>query len=206
MIQVIEMFNMIYLKWFGSFLILALGFVLAPIIFPIAYLLRDIEIVRQKLLWAFYDDEDEFGYDVDWWMGDKEENFWTAYKWAALRNPAWNLHTLFSLKKITAVFTKVKGGLTKGGKDVEVALGNSAVLKYEDADGNYMNNKGEYLSIKYSMLGSLYAEFYDYTSESKYWRYSFAGKVYKSMWLELQIGYTTRATFRLKVKNIKKIK
>ena len=187
-------------------LILALGFVLAPIIFPIAYLLRDIEIVRQKLLWVFYDDEDEFGYDVDWWMQDKPENFWTAYQWAALRNPAWNLHTLFLLDNIKAVFTKSKGNLTKGGKDVELSFRDSAVLKYEDKDGKYMNNKGEYLSIKYSVIGSLYAEFYDYKSLKKYWRYSFAGNIYKTFWLELQIGYTTRCTLRLKIKNIKKIK
>ena len=196
----------IYFKWFFTIIILALGFILAHIIFPIVYLLKDIKIVRNKLLWVFYDDEDEFGFDVDWWMQDKPRNFWTAYKWGALRNPAWNLHTLFILNNINAIFTKSKGKLTKAGEYFELSFKDSAVLKYEDAYGAYMNNKGIYLSTKYSILGSLYAEFYDSKSLNKYWRYSFAGNIYKSIWLELQIGYTTRCTLRLKIKNIKKIK
>jgi hypothetical protein len=67
-----------------------------------------------------------------------------------------------------------------------------------------MDNKGDYLSLKYSTLGKQFVIFKD-LAENKYWRFSYAGNVYKSFWIELQIGYSTRPTFRFKIKNIKKI-
>lgn len=82
------------IKWGVIMLINLLGFLTAPIIFPIAYLLRDIKLFRNYILWIYYDDEDDFGFNVSWWMRDKKPSFWMAYKWCAIRNPAWNLHTL----------------------------------------------------------------------------------------------------------------
>ena len=50
-------------KWIAIMLINLLGFLTAPIIFPIAYYLRKIKFVRNKLLWIYFDDEDGFGWD-----------------------------------------------------------------------------------------------------------------------------------------------
>ena len=189
-----------------------LGFVTAPLVFPIAYLLRNVRIVREKLLWIYYDDEDEFGYDVNWWMVNRSRGFWSAYKWCAIRNPAWNLHTLSTFvggwstinkSEKDYVFLTPKGLLQKNGKVLEPSFRVTAVLKYVDADGNYMDNKGEFLSLKYSTIGSQLVKFYDIRTRKEYWRYSYANKLIGNIWMEIQIGYTTRATFRFKIKNIK---
>ena len=52
-----------YTRWTLQMLLNLLGFLTAPIVFPFAYLLKDIKIVREKLLWIYFDDEDEFD---DW--------------------------------------------------------------------------------------------------------------------------------------------
>ena len=201
---------MIYLKWLRIMMLNLFGFISAPVVFPIAYLLKDIKIVRDKLLWIYFDDEDGFGWNVDWWAktNNYKENFWTAYKWCAIRNPAWNLHTLSQLnKKISEyVFLSPRGILQKDGKVLEPKLNVTGVLKYVDNNNEYMDNKGEYLSLKYSIIGSQYVEFYNNRTLETYWRYSYANKLIDNVWVELQMGYTTRATFRLKIKNITKIR
>ena len=88
-----------FIRWFLFMMVSLLGFLTAPVIFPIAYLLRKIKVFRNNILWIYYDDEDEFGFDVDWWMQGRKKNFWTAYKWAALRNPAWNLQASLRPRK-----------------------------------------------------------------------------------------------------------
>ena len=182
-----------------------LGFVTAPLVFPIAYLLRDVRIVREKLLWIYYDDEDEFGYEVRWWMMDRKRNFATAYKWCAIRNPAWNLHTLSSLNdnRLNYIFLKTKGILQKDGKIFKPSFYVTGVLKYVDENNEYMDNKGKFLSLKYSIIGSQYVKFYNRRTLQNYWRYSYANKLIGNIWVEIQMGYTTRATFRLKIKSIK---
>ena len=194
------------MKYIIRMIINLLGFISAPIVFPIAYGLRKVKIVRNKLLWYYYDDEDEFGYEVEWWMMDRKRNFATAYKWCAIRNPAWNLHASSKLPNVTKeyVFKSPKGSLRKNHKVVYPSLNVSAVLKYVDKDGKYMDNKGEYLSLTHSILGSQFVRFYNQVDARRYWRYTFADRVVGSIWIELQIGYTTRPTFRLKIKNIKK--
>ena len=182
-----------------------LGFVTAPLVFPIAYLLRDVRIVREKLLWIYYDDEDELGYEVRWWMMDRKRNFATAYNWCAIRNPAWNLHTLSSLNdnRSNYIFLKTKGILQKDGKIFKPNFHVTGVLKYVDENNEYMDNKGKFLSLKYSIIGSQFVKFYNRRTLQNYWRYSYANKLIGNIWLEIQMGYTTRATFRLKIKSIK---
>lgn len=196
-----------YLRWLSQMVFNLFGFISAPVIFPIAYLLKDVRIVREKLLWIYYDDEDDFGFDVYWWMVGRKRNFFTAYKWCAIRNPMWNGHTLSMLKGFSIgayIFFRPKGILQRDGK--VLSDNNTAVLKYENEFGKYMDNKGEYLSTKFSTIGSQYIEFIHVKSGKIYWRYSFANKVYRNIWIEFQAGYTTRATFRLKIKNITKIR
>jgi hypothetical protein len=181
---------MIYLKWLLIMLANLFGFVTAPIVFPIAYLFKGVSFVRNYLLWLYYDDEDEFGYNVGWWMKGRERGFFTAYRWSALRNPAWNLQALWMLD-YNDTFNIIRGN------------DRTCVLKYVDEDGNYMDNQGEYLSLKHSIIGSEFLLFN--LNGKKYWRYSYAESPFGNIWFELQIGFTTRATFRFKIKNIKKI-
>ena len=196
-----------YLKWLLTMIVNLSGFLTAPIMFPIAYLLRDVRVVRDYILWIYYDDEDNFGFDVHWFKPDMEDSFRKAYLWNAIRNPAWNLHTLSMLKGSSERYTFLKpsGILQQDGKMLEPSLRTTAVLKYISEDGQYLDNKGEVLSLRYSIIGSQYVEFYNNATASNYWRYSFANKVRGSLWIELQIGFTTRASFRLKFKIIKKI-
>ena len=190
-----------FINWAGNMLINGLGFITAPIIFPLAYLLRNIPIVRNKILWIYFDDEDEFGFDVDWWMRGKKPSFWMAYKWCALRNPAWNLQAALK-PNIRAPKTLIsESGTHHRGGDITIDPFVMCVLKWLTENHEYSDNKGEYLSIRHSVLGKkfLWFKFGDH-----YWRYSFADKVWKNMWIEFQIGTSdTRHTFRLKFKWIK---
>jgi len=184
------------------------GFLTAPILFPIAYLLRSVSVFRNHILWVYYDDEDEFGYDVYWFKPHLRNGFKKAYLWCAIRNPAWNLHTLSMLKgpAVDYVFLKPKGILQKNSEILKPNLYSIAGLKYEDDYGSYLDNKGPILSLKYSIIGSQFVRFYNIKTGKKYWRYSYANRLIDNIWIEFQIGYSTRATFRLKIKKIKKSK
>lgn len=72
-------------------------------------------------------------------------------------------------------------------------------FKYVNDKGVFKNNKGDYLSIRYSILGSAFTW---YTIDGTlYFRYSFADKIIKRYWIEFQWGTTNkRYTFRLKIK------
>lgn len=183
------------------------GFLTAPIVFPIAYLLKSLRVFRNHILWIYYDDEDEFGYDVYWFKPHLRNGFKKAYLWCAIRNPAWNLHTLSMLKgsDMDYIFLKPKGVLQKNGEVLKPNLYYIAGLKYEDEHGSYLDNKGPILSTKYSIIGSQFVKFYNIKTGKKYWRYSYANRLIYNIWIELQIGYSTRATFRLKIKKIKRV-
>jgi hypothetical protein len=194
----------IKIKWFLIMLLNLFGFLTAPIIFPIAYFLRDVKVVRNKILWIYFDDEDGFGYDVYWWMKDKPTNFLTAYRWCALRNPAWNLQALFILDKKTYYHSvKQKGLMQQDAKIIKDSYTNNCVLKYVNHFGEYMDNKGTHLSLKHSIIGKSYVIYY--LGKNKYWKFSYANRLFQNLWCELQIGFLTRATFRLKFKLIKNI-
>jgi len=196
------------LRWIAVMLISLLGFVTAPIIFPIAYLLRNVKLFRNHLLWYYYDDEDTI-YGTEWFRyssGYKLEGvFWfdkfvCAYHWSALRNPAWNLQASLQPEQSTKWIQSSKGMLNKYGKIQKVT--EMAVLKYMNIDGIYSDNKGEYLSLRYSILGSMFL-WYE-VSRKLYWRYSYAKNVYKDYWVEIQLGTNDRRyTWRLKIKKTK---
>jgi len=197
---------MIYLKWALVMLVNLLGFITAPIIYPLLYPLRNTFLRRLKPFWFYFDDEDgDLG--TDWFIEAKGyhlktawNRFRCAYHWSAIRNPAWNLQASLKPRKGMMYIIKSKGRLIKDYKPV--ALTEMAVLKYVDAEGNYKDNVGEFLSYKYSILGKAFLIFA--IGESKYFRYSYANKWLFGLWYELQIGVTDkRYTFRLKIKKTK---
>lgn len=195
------------IRWVLTMLINLLGFLTAPIIFPILYPFRNTWVRETKPFWFYFDDECEFGFDVEWWTArdNFKPNFWWAYKWAALRNPAWNLQASLAIHENDQNYkdrhdiVSARGQLTKD--EITLHPTNTAVLKYVDKNGNYMDNKGEFLSIKHSILGSMFLWF-EYNNKL-YWRYSKASKFIGNLWIEIQIGITHRYTFRMKFKKVK---
>jgi hypothetical protein len=186
------------LNWAIMMLLPLLALILTPIIYPLVYPYRNFEWAKKKPLWYFWDDEDGL-YGAEYWRkakGITKDNFWTSYRWLALRNPMWNMHA--SLKPILGeeVYISMKGNLTRDGKEID--LYKVAVFHYEDENGKWVGNSGEILSKKYSILGKTMIWF---TIKNKlYWRFSYAENLFSKLWIELQLGIGSRYTFRLKAK------
>lgn len=191
---------------------------LAYIFFPLAYLFRRPLRAGRKQggliaklvipLWIFLDDEEyrKQGHDFGepWWREAKNlkiDTYWqkfrAAYLWCAVRNPAWNQYEL--IKPKTGAIDEVvsqDGFLTQD--SWPVGFLNFAVLKYVNANGDYADNKGEFLSLAHSILG--YSKVWYIIQNRLYWRYSFAGKKF-GRWIEIQAGTNDRRyTFRFKIK------
>ena len=183
------------IRWALNMLIPLLGFITAPFIFPLLYPFRNTGLRNVKPFWYYFDDEDGV-YGADYWRKAKglERNFWTAYKWNAIRNPAWNLHTVIIPKKGEEKLISWSGQLTQSGKIIMPT--EVAVIHFENKDGSYAGNTGDIISLKYSKLGSVFLWF---TKGGRlYWRYSLAKNVYRNHWIELQLGTGYRHTFRFK--------
>ena len=107
-IRLLPFFLISFLVWGFFMLINLVGFLLAPILYPLAYVLRDHLRTRPfwiyPIIWLYLwlDDED---YEVppQWWRDAKGYNwdypsdwkiFRMVYHWNAIRNPFWNWHLL----------------------------------------------------------------------------------------------------------------
>jgi len=189
------------LKWIGVMIIPLLAFIIAPVFYPIAYSLRHKRLFREKILWYFFDEEDGL-YGAQYWKDAKgitEDTFWVSYRWSALRNPMWNLHTILVPVKGEEVIISEKGKLTADGKEIDSS--NVAVLFYVDEKGKWSHNAGKYLSIRFSKLGKVFIWFK--IKGKLYWRCSYAGNLFGNTWMEIQLGVGKRYTFRFKLKNVK---
>lgn len=193
------------LDWAKTMSINLLGFVTAPIIYPILYPLRNDKDIRgRKPFWYYFDDEDgdygtdwfreslKYGSKTDWWS-----LFRIAYKWSALRNPAWNLQASLTPNNGEKKLIETFGKATKNGVEVDPFA--FAGFKYVDKDGVYKNNIGDYLSLQHSTIGKMFTW---YEADDKlYWRLSYANNVVSKLWIELHLGTNNyRYTFRLKFK------
>lgn len=211
-------FSIAVLRWLAVMIILALGALTAPIVYPLAYVLRAplrvlnlIPYVRYLTLplYIYLDDED-FENPPSWWLKAKGlkmdtalNRFWSAYRWNGFRNTIWNFHLLTEHEHFKAGMVYSKGLLFNDFAPDRNPF-NFAVLKYVDSFGNYTDNAGEYLSTKFSYLGSMFCV-YEY-NDTTFFRYSFARKLPIIGWTELQIGTNDkRYTFRLKIKGIQPI-
>ena len=163
------------------------------------------------LLWIFLDDEsylingDDYGSEI--WREQEGieintgwQKFIAAYKWGVIRNPAWNMYSIFRTKKGDPTIISEKGYLERNG--VSWPLINSAVIKWEDGEGNYTDNNGKCISKKFSIFGK--SKIWYEIDNTLYWRYTFAGKK-KFLWweyMEIQLGTNDkRYKIRFKVKN-----
>lgn len=183
-------------NYIGAFVLLALAFVGGMVLYPFVYPFRNINFVRNNTpFWWFFDDEDGF-YGAEYWRtakGITKNSFWVSYRWSALRNPMWNAHTKIRPNSGKEVIVRSWGKLTRG---EETSLSNSATLNYEDYNGNYQGNTGDYLSLKFSYLGWAFIWF---TKNDKlYWRFSLAMRLFGKRWIEIQLGAFYRYIFKVK--------
>lgn len=165
--------------------------------------------MKYKPFWWFFDDEDgnfgtqwfrdslKYGNKLDWLS-----LFRIAYKWAAVRNAAWNLQASLQPLDGEQIIISSGGSATKDGKVVTNLMAFCS-FKYVDINGIYKNNIGDFLSLKHSTLGTLWAW---YSVEGRlYWRWSYAGEVFKGFWIETHLGinnyrYTIRHKWKFNLK------
>lgn len=188
-------------------LILLLGVITSYFMFPLYYILKDSKSALKRILWLYGDDEDGV-YGAEYWKkakGIKKDNFITAYRWSVLRNPAWNLHTLIAPEGEQEREIKSFGKLYKNLE--RISLDNMAVIHHVDHNGNWNNNSGQYISMKYSILG--YSFYFFEKGFKKYFRFSTAFRLFnikdKSIFIEIQIGTSKKrhlAKFKIKYKEV----
>lgn len=167
------------LKWIGPMLFSAILWVLAKILWPLAWITRDIPIFKNYIFWIFWDHEIENGKMPDdfkrWLVGKDWSKWWTKYIYYAWRNPAWNQYLLSFMKprQGTKIRLYSRGYLEKYG--VEQSVFDFAVLKYIDAFYNYIDNNSDgYLSDRHSIVGSMFCIYK--IDGTRYFRYSYAKK------------------------------
>jgi hypothetical protein len=196
--------------WAGTMSANLFGWLTAKVVYPIVYTIRDKEFIQRKPFWFYLDDEDghygtdwfrealRYGHKTDWWS-----RFKIAYEWLAIRNPAWNLQASLVPKDGEKVLVETWGKAIKDGNEVDPYL--FANFKYENVDGIFKNNKGDFLSLKHSAIGKRFTWYK--VGDRLYWRLSYANKAISKMWIEFHLGISNdRYTFRLKFKWSPKIK
>lgn len=140
------------------------------IMFFFLWVFNDYELYRSE--GSLYGEKrwlDGNGYDIenmDWW-----QKFKIAYLWNAIRNAAWNMYDVYVPAVGERVLKSFTGYLSKN--DIYVAnLYEFAVLRYVNAQGQYMDNQGDYLSIEFSVLG--WSSVWYEVDGKLYYQYSFA--------------------------------
>lgn len=204
----IKIFSIV--RWAIVMLVNLLFFLLAHIVYPILYPFRNLKLMNYIPFWWFFDDEDG-NYGTDWFRDSLEYGnktdwfslFRIAYKWSAMRNPSWNLQASLLPKEGYKVLLSSSGSAVRGGIVVSPFL--MCGFKYENENGKYTNNIGDYLSLTHSILGRQFAW---YKVEGvTYWRFSYANELFKNVWVEFQIGTNNqRYTWRLKIKRNLKVR
>lgn len=215
-----------YIRWFSIAILLQLIIIpLSYIVYPVSYVFRKglrkwyysgnrLKKVLSIPLWIFLDDEvvklagDDYG--ENWWKTVNNikiselgswQRFKVAYRWGVIRNPAWNQYSLIRPIQGNKKIVSEKGNLKRG--NIEVSLLNFAVFKYVNLDGEYTDNQGDFLSLKYSILG--WSKVWYEIEDMLYWRYSMA-KQYGKYWIEIQLGTNdNRYTIRFKIKKNLKV-
>lgn len=127
------------------------GWIMFPILYHFRKWIRNI-----KPFWYYFDDEDEFGFDLPWFRPDMKNGFIKAWLWAALRNPMWNLQTTLGPKQGEKKLIEVVKLELKQNDKIVVDPYIFATIKYVDSNGKNPGNQGEYLSKEHSILGEVF--------------------------------------------------
>jgi hypothetical protein len=173
------------------------------IAFTLLWPFRNTSLRKTRPFWFYFDDEDEFGYDLPWFLPEMKNGFKKAWLWAAVRNPMWNLQasltpkqgskTLFEIKELTT---------TRNGVLVGYAYP-MANAKFVDENEKNLGNKGKYLSLKYSVIGE--QKIWYEVDGTLYFRFSKVYKTKNGAWKERQYG-TSDERHLFRRKNFGKIK
>lgn len=157
--------------FYGLFIFIPM-FILSPIIYPLAYVLRAwIRKVNFIPLWIFLNDSENNDYGAEWWHKQEGYNLATASKWQkfvisyrynAIRNPHWNL--------------KLAIQPNKGDKhDIKIHFNTT--------------NQGGLIFCNYNVLGKQYATYR--IGNEKYFRYSFTIPINGYLW-NVMLGTDSR--------------
>lgn len=188
----------------------------ALVIYPFAYILRKpirkFKKENNKLariitypLWLYLNDgkSNDVGYSwyheaINLYPTSKWNKFKLAYMWSARRNPAWNHYQILKPKEGKVKLFSIKSNITSGVKHDFLT---PADLRYVNSNGEFRDNKGEYLSLKYSRLGN--KKVWYRIGKTLHFINSYAGKKGK-YWIEFQYGSVPRRyKVRFKVKKTK---
>lgn len=203
-----------FIHWALIMVIQAFGWITAKFIFPIAWYNRNWVYsnnnIVARFLYLYLDTYEPYG-DVHylWEKGMTIEQVraltgWAEFKhvyvWSAIRNPFWNFNYLIPLADYINHDNDEKlcvsvGNVRQNFKRVDDWIF-MPVLKYVDQYGNYLNNRGPYLSAKYSRLGWSFNLWL--WKGLPYFNFAFAGRF---LWAdkEIQIGMNHyRYMFRFK--------
>lgn len=212
------------IRWFSIAIILdtlisVLSYIVYPIVYPIRNFIRkwynsDSKIKRILItpLWIFLADGsfEENGHEFgnDWWLEAKNtkldtswRKFWAAYQWNVLRNPAWNRYLLIKPQQGEPEIVSQSGKLYR--EEYPVSIMDFANLKYVNDKGEFRDNKGDFLSMYFSIFGKSFVWYR--INNRLYWRYSLAKRVKPfGFWIELHAGTNDRRyTIRGKIKFVK---
>lgn len=207
-------FTLSVFRWLAVMIVLSVGALTAPLVYPLAYILRTpLRVINEMsylryltlILYIYLDDED-YEQPPTWWLRDKGlkmdstfSRFWACYRWNGFRNTIWNFHLLTEHDHSRANEVYAKGLLYKDFKPLIGDVFSFAVLKYVDIFGDYADNSGEYLSVRFSYLGKMFC-IYEVNGRT-FFRFSLAKKLPLLGYTEIQLGTNDkRYTFRFKIK------
>lgn len=194
-------------QWNWSSILLSLittSWVMYPIVYPFRSIIRRLKGLLFPF-WIYLDDTEKHDYGPAWFLKAKGlkidtwlQRFIASYLWSAVRNPTWNIQSLFKVKSATEhtiTLISWKGELYKNGKIYSNFA--TAGFKYVDKDGKYMDNSGPFLSVLHSVLGKMFI--WTEIDGTLYWRFSKAKISKGKHWWEFQLGHTSkRYTLRIK--------
>jgi hypothetical protein len=191
--------------------------VTALVIYPLAYLLRKqlrwmyhesnnmlLRFIALPL-WIYLNDGKSNDLGYEWFFIAKNlypttpwNRFKLSYMWSAQRNPAWNHYQIFKPRVGDAQLIHQVGEVTR--PNTVSKWYHSANLKYVNSKGEFSDNKGEYLSIRFSFLGEQMVWFK--VDDRVYFSYSLAKKI-RGYWIEIMLGANEkRFKLRFKIKNV----
>jgi hypothetical protein len=205
-----------YIRFSLNMLVSGFFAITAYIVYPISYLLKD-KIREYKNngnkfgrvvsfpLWLYLNDGNSNDIGYEWYheaVGLYPTNAWNkfrlAYMWSVIRNPAWNHYEVFKPNSGDVEKVSLKGSIESGVPHNWETL---ASLRYVNKDGEFRDNKGDFLSLKFSRIGKKMVWYR--IGNTLHFIYSFANKVGK-YWIELQYGSITRRyKIRFKIKDVK---
>lgn len=173
-----------WLRWFLVVVPIGLtALITAPIIYPIAELLKSLKRFNPFWMWlddTAYNKDGSFAEDYYLWLlnnGGLKETFIQRYKWCAFRNTMWNLKDAIKPKEGKEIIYDMKiNSLIYKGEPLLVTNESKypymAALKFIDKDGNsgWQVNQGEFISFNHTIHGTSY--FYYTVNNTLYFRYS----------------------------------